>query len=110
MPHSVPNEAMSSPRAVKDEPMDDGSAIPEHVGEVATKPEDDIDMNEIPEVDEGAKKDVKLEDLFKDVESDDEFPGSAPVERPQAQSSPPSTEEALPVYDVLGTRLLAVPS
>jgi DNA primase small subunit len=96
---------MSSPRAVKDEPMDDGSAIPEHVAEVVTKPENDVDMNEIPEADEGAKKDVKLEDLFKDVESDDEFPSSAPVERPQIQSSPPSTEEALPVYDLLATTL-----
>jgi DNA primase small subunit len=35
-----------------------------------------------------AKKDVKLEDLFDDVDSDEEFPSSRPVDTP-APSSPP---------------------
>lgn len=38
---------------------------------------------------EADKKDVKLEDLFDDDDSDDEFPGSAPVQ-PSSQMVPGS--------------------
>lgn len=73
MPHSVATDAMSSPRAVKDEPMEE-NGIPEGT---ADAPSGDVDMADEP-ADE--KKDVKLEDLFDDEDLDDEFPSSAPVQ------------------------------
>lgn len=51
----------------------------------------DIDMNEVEAPSAGqtepSKKEVKLDELFADDDSDDEFPSSAPVKR-EAVSSP----------------------
>ncbi|KAF4979580.1 hypothetical protein FZEAL_4250 [Fusarium zealandicum] len=74
MPHSITPEAMSSPSNVKDEPTEE-TGIPNTTEEA---PEVDVDMAEP----EDSKKDVKqLEDLFDDVDSDEEFPSSAPVQQ-----------------------------
>ncbi|KAM4057927.1 DNA primase small subunit [Hirsutella rhossiliensis] len=43
------------------------------------------------------KKEVKLEELFADVDSDDEFPSSAPVKQEDPSSSAPSSSPASPV-------------
>ncbi len=85
MPHA---ESQSSPAPVKDEAMDD-SGIPSSIG---PSNEDDIDMvdpNGAPEVEQPSKKgDVKLDELFADVDSDEEFPSSAPVKAEPRSSSP----------------------
>ncbi|KAF5699288.1 DNA primase small subunit [Fusarium globosum] len=80
MPHSVEAEAMSSPSNVKDEPTEetgisDGSL---------DAPEADVKMNETDDVKKEAKQ---LEDLFDDVDSDEEFPSSAAVQ-PSSQVAP----------------------
>ncbi|KAK7428731.1 p48 polypeptide of DNA primase [Neonectria magnoliae] len=65
---------MPPPTAVKDEPIEEDSAITPD--ETTPAPAADIEMS----APEDTKKDIKkLEDLF-DVDSDDEFPSSAPVE------------------------------
>ena len=53
----------------------------------------DVDMNGSEEPAPQVKKEVKLEDLFADVDSDEEFPSSAPVKdapssSPQRAASP----------------------
>ncbi|KPM34228.1 DNA primase small subunit [Neonectria ditissima] len=66
---------MPSPSAVKDEPMED-TAPPEETAP-APAPAADVEMA----VSEDTKKDIKrLEHLFDNVDSDDEFPSSAPVQ------------------------------
>lgn len=54
--------------------------------------ENDITMAEPEPVaiktEEEDKKDVKLDDIFADVESDDEFPSSKPVEEDYLSSTP----------------------
>lgn len=83
MPHSITPEAMSSPRAVKDEPTEEKTGIPSGT---APAQDGDVDMVEAGDV----KKEVKqLEDLFDDDDSDDEFPSSAPVQ-PSSQFAPAS--------------------
>lgn len=92
MPHSTEMESRSSPSAVKDEPMEDEATIPNGISSATNG--DDVDMDEAQDStkpEEDAKKDVKLEDLFADVDSDEEFPSSAPVAQPG--SSSPSTQE-----------------
>ncbi|KAF5677193.1 DNA primase small subunit [Fusarium heterosporum] len=80
MPHSVESGAMSSPRNVKDEPMEEAGIS----DETPNEPEADSNMAETEDV----KKEVKkLEDLFDDVDSDDEFPSSAAVQ-PSSQVAP----------------------
>lgn len=44
-----------------------------------------------------SKKDVKLEDLFADVDSDEEFPSTRPSDVPPT-SSPPATTPPFPTY------------
>lgn len=75
------------------------AAIPSQVAE-ATNGDGDVDMDENPKQEDGesalaAKKEVKLEELFADVDSDEEFPSSAPA--PQPTSSPPSAAPASPM-------------
>jgi DNA primase small subunit len=83
MPHSITPEAMSSPRPVKDEPVEEDNGIPSGTAPVQ---DGDVDMAEAGDV----KKEVKqLEDLFDDDDSDDEFPSSAPVQ-PSSQIAPAS--------------------
>jgi DNA primase small subunit len=69
--------------------MDD-TGIP---SSVAPDDDDDIDMVDtdgVPSVEQASKKgDVKLDELFADVDSDDEFPSSAPV-KPEPRSSSPA--------------------
>ena len=80
-------ESKSSPSSVKDEPMEDETAIPNGVSPAANPDANggDADMADTEDV----KKDVKLEDLFADVDSDDEFPSSAPAPTAQPGSSSP---------------------
>lgn len=102
MPHSIPDDNMSSPRGVvKDEPMED-TAIPSEITD-ANKDNSHVDVDTDVDIDididmEGGstqeeapaavKKEVKLDELFADVESDDEFPSSAPVAKDPVSSSP----------------------
>ncbi|KAJ4135931.1 p48 polypeptide of DNA primase [Fusarium equiseti] len=84
MPHSIEAvaEAMSSPRNVKDEPMEEENGIPD---ETPSAPEADAKMTESEDV----KKDIKqLEDLFDDVDSDDEFPASSAAVQPSSPVAP----------------------
>jgi DNA primase small subunit len=78
-----------------------------HNGDSQASVDEDITMaepNALPSASDGAngeeKKEVKLEDLFADVESDDEFPSSRPQENklsssPEFPSSPMSVLPAL---------------
>ena len=86
MPHSVEMDEKSPAGLVKDEPMED-TDIPSDVQ--ATGDNDgDAKMDDGPDTNgEGSSKnDVKLDDLFADVESDDEFPSSAPIKNEVASS------------------------
>ena len=86
MPHSTEMDVPSSPRPVKDEPMEDDAAIPNGISQTTNG---DVDMAEAPESKQDVK-DVKLEDLFADVDSDDEFSSSAPVAKAEPGSSSPA--------------------
>lgn len=92
MPHSI-DDPQSSPAAVKDEPMEEDAGIPNDVDAAASNADDDVDMIGAQDSSAAVKKeDVKLEQLFDDVDSDEEFPSSAPVKvapsSPQAPASP----------------------
>ncbi len=89
----MPHAEGSSPAAVKDEPIDDAgitSSIPQ--GDY----DDDVDMLDASHAAADAaavkKSDVKLDELFANDDSDDEFPSSAPVKAapssPQGPASP----------------------
>lgn len=89
----MPHAEGSSPAAVKDEPVDDAgitSSIPQG------DDDDDVDMLDASHAAADAaavkKTDVKLDDLFANDDSDDEFPSSAPVKvapsSPQGPGSP----------------------
>lgn len=85
------------------------TAMPSQVEEQAEEAADadgDVDMNQSQsqsqsqtqgrdQLPDPTKKDVKLEDLFADDDSDEEFPSSAPVKQ-HAPSSPPLEDIALP--------------
>ncbi|KAL4723380.1 p48 polypeptide of DNA primase [Fusarium chlamydosporum] len=89
MPHSVEAEAMSSPSNVKDEPVEETGIS----DETPNAPEVDTKMSES----EGVKQEVKqLEDLFDDVDSDDEFPASS-------AAIPPSSPVA-PLFDAMSLK------
>ncbi|KAL6852776.1 p48 polypeptide of DNA primase [Amphichorda felina] len=90
-------ESQSSTSTVKDEPMEDETAIPNGISQAANA---DTDMAEV----EDAKKDIKLEDLFADVDSDDEFPSSAPA--PAAQ---PASGSSSPLAPVSNTEVAQLP-
>lgn len=79
---------MSSPQAVKDEPMEDSGAIPSSVAAAANG--NDVDMKDSAQ--ETKRDDVKLEELFADMDSDDEFSSSAPAPHPTASSPVASGE------------------
>ncbi|RGP68288.1 DNA primase small subunit [Fusarium sporotrichioides] len=81
MPHSIEAEAMSSPSNVKDEPVEE-TGISDNAPNVA---EVDAKMSDTEDV----KKEVKqLEDLFDDVDSDDEFPTSSAAIQPSSPVAP----------------------
>lgn len=85
MPHA---ESQSSPAPVKDEAQDD-TGIPSGVGPSNDDDIDMVDSNAVPEVAQPSKNgDVKLDELFADVDSDEEFPSSAPVKTEPPSSSP----------------------
>lgn len=88
MPHSITPEAMSSPGNVKNEPEED-AGIPHRAAPAPTNGENGAS---------DSKQDVKqLEDLFDDVESDEEFPSSAPAHvQPSSQIPPGSPTYGLP--------------
>ncbi|KYK54780.1 DNA primase small subunit [Drechmeria coniospora] len=69
MPHAM-TEASAHDAVVKNEPVDDQAAIPSQV---------DADS---------VKKEVQLDELFADDDSDGEFPSSAPVKEPTSSSPP----------------------
>lgn len=97
MPHSVSPEEEMPPAGIEDAMAD---TTIEHGA--SQESNDDITMAEphaLPSTSNAAggdeKKEVKLEDLFADVESDDEFPSSRPQEikmssSPEGPSSPPA--------------------
>ena len=74
--------------------MEEDAGIPNTVDAAAADADDDVDMVGGPDSSAAAvkKEDVKLEQLFDDVDSDEEFPSSAPVKvapsSPQAPASP----------------------
>jgi DNA primase small subunit len=98
MPHSISPNSGDAATTVKDEPMDGEAGIPSNsvpAGTAVTAADDDVDMNDEAQTEaeapsagqaEEAKKEVKLDELFADVDSDDEFPSSAPVKREGASS------------------------
>lgn len=100
MPHSLSPSSSNAAGVVKDEPVDGGAGISDSVATAetaATTADGDVDMNEAEAEAEAEapsagqteekKKEVKLDELFADVDSDDEFPSSAPVKR-EGVSSP----------------------
>ncbi|KAK6071565.1 eukaryotic and archaeal DNA primase small subunit [Seiridium cupressi] len=96
MPHSVSAES-NTPPAGAEQTMSDATL---QNGDSQASLDEDITMAEpdaLPSASNGTnvqqKKEVKLEDLFADVESDDEFPSSRPQENklsssPESPSSP----------------------
>lgn len=99
MPHSI------SPNPIKDEQMDADAGIPGDAAPAKTPTDDDVDMNDEPQAEappagqaEEVKKEVKLDELFADEDSDEEFPSSAPVKR-EGASSP--ARAASPSYAAL---------
>lgn len=73
--------------------MDADAGIPSDAAPAKTSTGDDVDMNDGPQTEappagqaEQAKKEVKLDELFADEDSDEEFPSSAPVKREGASS------------------------
>ncbi|KAI0123706.1 eukaryotic and archaeal DNA primase small subunit [Xylariales sp. AK1849] len=90
MPHSVTSEP-ESPPTLREESMTDAASQNVH----SQTSNDDITMaepNTLPGPSNGTngevKKEVKLEDLFADVDSDEEFPSSRPNDENKASSSP----------------------
>ncbi|KAJ3479029.1 hypothetical protein NLG97_g8421 [Lecanicillium saksenae] len=88
----MPHAEGSSPAAVKDEPVDDAGIT----SSVPQGDEDDVDMldasNAATDAAAVKKSEVKLDDLFPNDDSDEEFPSSAPVKvapsSPQRPASP----------------------
>ncbi|EQK98565.1 eukaryotic and archaeal DNA primase small subunit [Ophiocordyceps sinensis CO18] len=75
-----------------DRKKDDGQGAPAEDGDV------EMDAGETPAADAvPPKKEVKLEDLFADVDSDEEFPSSAPVKHEDPSSSSPTSSPASPI-------------
>ncbi|CAJ2509242.1 Uu.00g142680.m01.CDS01 [Anthostomella pinea] len=100
MPHSVSNSPPNDMEQIM------GDASPQNGDSQTT--DNDIPMAEAEETptatDGDEKKDVKLEDLFADVDSDDEFPSSKPAETkpsssPEAPSSPMDIETDVKASD-----------
>lgn len=77
MPHSVEMDGNSPAGLVKDEPMED-TDIPGDV-QAAEEKDGDAKMDEASEDKAGAVDKKELNELFADIESDDEFPSSAPL-------------------------------
>jgi DNA primase small subunit len=103
-------EPEASPGAIKDEPMEDEEATPSIVKNESTEDEPAVIPNDVPsatpdgaDVDadvempqaEDSKKNVKLENLFADVDSDEEFPSSAPA--PATQQASDHSSPSAPV-------------
>lgn len=89
MPHSLDPEPKPSQATIKDEPMDETGID----AALADANDDDVDMVQVPSDTEAAVPTVKKESrldalLFDDVDSDEEFPSSAPVKQPP--TSPPA--------------------
>jgi DNA primase small subunit len=93
MPHSIPQDDSTTPLA---------DATEESISQGDTTMDPDMTMadvgavdDEIPDAKEEIKSEVKLEDLFADIESDEEFPSSNSKSQdvkvsssPEAPSSP----------------------
>lgn len=100
MPHSVSPEKESPPAGIEEAMAD--TTIQNGASQTSNDDDDDITMAEpdaLSSATNGAsaeeKSEVKLEDLFADVESDDEFPSSRPQEI-KMSSSP--EEDSSPAY------------
>lgn len=100
MPHSE-SPATSPPIATPtseefDKMEQDAAAV-----KAETQPDEtdgDITMAEMNPLQPGdeAKKDVKLEDLFADVDSDDEFPSEKPTQSQPLPTSSPNPSSPVP--------------
>jgi DNA primase small subunit len=103
MPHSIPEEpemvAGDEVRAEQDAVADAQPPAPAaeedvDMADIAPEPTPAADASkdetalEFSSKEENQKQEVKLEDLFADVESDDEFPSSRPADGTPASSSP----------------------
>lgn len=96
MPHSVTSGSPPADQQQASVTMDeatDNVASQASDGDVAMT--DAATAEEVPVTDANDKKEVKLEELFADVDSDDEFPSSRPNET-QAPSSPPTAAPRSP--------------
>ena len=95
MPHSIDEE---QPAAVDDEPTEDLS-VPAEASSPSQEAKD-VTMGEgepaMETLEPEAMAKIKLEDLFDDVLSDEEFPSSAPVKE-APPSSPPNETPGSPV-------------
>lgn len=96
------NEHQDAPMAVKDEPQDDTNGDIT-MADVHPLPDPAARETNDDEARDDAKKEVKLEDLFADVDSDDEFPSTSKTNQSNAlpTSSPgpassPDQEYVLP--------------
>lgn len=113
MPHSVGMDSKSPPGVVKDEPMEEDSSIPNEIALATPAPTKEeatetATADNYVDMSEGAvqgsrtvssaesKKEVKLEELFADDDSDEDFPSSAPIKRPDPSS--PVLAPASPTY------------
>lgn len=100
MPHSITPEA-GTPPAGTEETMTDATV---QNGDSQASNDHDITMAEPQALanarsteDDASKKEVKLEDLFADVESDEEFPSSRPQEN-KLSSSPETPSSPMQVH------------
>lgn len=83
MPHSITDDAMSSPGAIKDEPMED-LAIPAEVAAANGESNGSGDASEPHAV----KSEVKLDELFADIDSDIDALDSPGADQPASSGSP----------------------
>lgn len=88
MPHSVTPEST---------PADESSATVSQTDAVKAEPEtQDVAMEDAPTAAAVEEPKVKLEELFDEEDSDEEFPSSAPVPTSQEDASQPAPMYAPP--------------
>jgi DNA primase small subunit len=82
MPHSVSPEST---------PAEDPSPVGSQGDSIKPEPEtQDVAMEDVPAAAAAETNKVKLEELFDDVDSDPEFPSSAPAPTSQEDASQPA--------------------
>lgn len=92
MPHSEPDSEVAKDK-MDVQPEVDMEGSPAANGDTQSTAEEDVpmaDASQSPSEPNGQdKKDVKLEDLFDDMDSDDEYPSSKEAANQTPQSSSP---------------------